>query len=150
MGAALAHELNQPLMALLLYLQSMKRGAARPDAALLPAAQEMLDKALREAERASEIVRRMRRFTSRSEPERRPFQINDVAVDSIEVATAGQSRRVMIERLLSDDMPDFHGDSIQIGQVMVNLLKNAIEATRERARPRITVSTRHHLNQLHF
>jgi two-component system, LuxR family, sensor kinase FixL len=150
MGAALAHELNQPLTALLLYLQALKRGAARPESPMPPPARDLLDKSLREAERASEIVRRMRRFTSRSEPERRPFNLNDVAAESIEVAIAGHDRKVAIERMFSEDLPDFHGDSVQIGQVMVNLLKNAIEATRHRTRPRISVSTRRHLDQLYF
>jgi two-component system, LuxR family, sensor kinase FixL len=140
MGSALAHELNQPLAALTIYLQSLRRQCARsPDTAAIVI--EMVDKSLREAERAGEIVRRMRRFSARSEPDRQPMDMNDMAEESLELALVGASKAIMIERDFEVRAPLIMCDPVQIRQVMVNLLKNAVEATSKKSLPRIFVTT---------
>ncbi|MGL4438709.1 MAG: sensor histidine kinase [Bosea sp. (in: a-proteobacteria)] len=141
MGAALAHELNQPLAAMMIYLQSLQRQVQRSPVAIDPILRELADKSLREAERASEIVRRMRRFTSRSEPDRQMVDINAVAEESIEVALAGISRPPLVERRLMANLPPVACDASQVRQVMVNLLRNAVDATGNRPRPQVTVTT---------
>ena len=139
-GAALAHELNQPLAALTIYLQSLRRLCSKqPD--VTGVMQEFVDKSLREAERAGEIVRRMRRFSSRSEPERQAISINSLADESIELAFIAVTRPVKVTKKFGIAMPPLTGDPVQIRQVMVNLLRNAIDATSKKAKPQIAVST---------
>jgi two-component system, LuxR family, sensor kinase FixL len=140
MGAALAHELNQPLAALTIYLQSLQRYCLKADDTV-PIVQEMVDKSLREALRAGEIVRRMRRFSARSEPDRHPFDINTFAEESIDLAMVGAARTIALSRDFATDLPLLSGDSGQIRQIMVNMLRNAIEATSGKSLSRITVTT---------
>jgi two-component system, LuxR family, sensor kinase FixL len=140
MGAALAHELNQPLAALMLYLQSLQRACAR-DASVAPLLIELVGKGLREAERAGEIVRRMRRFSARGEPERLLSDMNALANDSIELGMLGAPKKTQLKRQLDTALPVVACDAVQIRQVMVNLIKNAVEATSRRPKPQITVAT---------
>ncbi len=140
MGAALAHELNQPLAALTIYLQSLRRQCGRsPETAAIIV--EMVEKSLREAERAGEIVRRMRRFSARSEPDRKPIDMNSMAEESLELALAGTSKAIQVERDFEVCSPLVMCDPVQIRQIMVNLLKNAVEATNRKSLPRIFVTT---------
>jgi two-component system, LuxR family, sensor kinase FixL len=126
MGAALAHELNQPLAALTIYLQSLQRLVRNTSDEMTL---ELIDKALREAGRAGDIVKRMRRFTSRSEPERHVADLNAIADESIDVVLAAESmKHVHVMRNFQPDMPTVLCDAVQIRQVMVNLLANAVEA----------------------
>ncbi len=139
MGSALAHELNQPLAALTIYLHSLQRLCLKT-ADKPPMLQEMVDKSLQEALRAGEIVRRMRRFSTRSEPDRQPFDINTLAEESIDLAMVGAPRKIVIERSFEEKLPLMSGDPVQIRQVMVNLLRNAIDASGGKNLPRISIS----------
>jgi two-component system, LuxR family, sensor kinase FixL len=140
-GAALSHELNQPLTALMIYLQSFQRQTKVGAAAANPSLQEIADKAVKEAERAIDIVRRMRRLSLRAEPDRRPVDINALANETLEDALLGVSSKPSIERRFASDMPLVPGDPVQIRQVMMNLLRNAAEASEQVPHPRITVIT---------
>ncbi len=141
MGAALSHELNQPLTALVLYLQSLQRQARKPGSEAVAAVSEIADKALKEAERAIEIVRRMRRLSLKAEPERNPIDINALCVEMMEMAIVGAGLQPIVEMRLAADLPMAAGDPVQIRQIMVNLVRNAAEATAQVATPRISVST---------
>jgi two-component system, LuxR family, sensor kinase FixL len=140
-GAALSHELNQPLTALVIYLQSLQRQTRLQPGAVSSAIEEIAGKALREAERATEIVRRMRRLSLRAEPDRRPIDLNALARETLEIAFMGVTRRPAIDQRLTTALPAISGDPVQIRQVMVNLLRNAAEATEKVARPRIVIAT---------
>jgi two-component system, LuxR family, sensor kinase FixL len=148
MGAALAHELNQPLAALTIYLQSLERLTRKsPD----PPMVELIEKALREAGRAGDIVKRMRRFTSRSEPDRNVVNLNAISDESIDVVQAVDSKKgVRISRDFQPDMPLIMCDGVQIRQVMVNLLANAVEAGGSDTGLVITVRTHMHDGQACF
>jgi two-component system, LuxR family, sensor kinase FixL len=148
MGAALAHELNQPLAALTIYLQSLQRQMrSTPDTATA----ELVEKALREAGRAGDIVKRMRRFTSRSEPERQTVDLNAVAEESIDVIlAAGGNASLRIMRDFQADLPNVLCDGVQIRQVMVNLLANAVEAGAGKRGLTIGVATEVRDGQAHF
>ncbi len=137
-GAALAHELNQPLTALQLYLQSLQRLGGSADA------QAILVKALRESERASDIVRRMRRLSLKAEPDRRPLALNDLCREVIDLALVGATRKPRIDLSLAPDLPIIEGDPVQLRQIIVNLLRNAAEAVAETTRPAIFLSTAVH------
>jgi two-component system sensor kinase FixL len=144
MGAALAHELNQPLTALMLYLQAMERAAAKQvDGAALPeAVKTILDKALHEAERASNIIQRMRHFVEKRDPVRRRVDLGPLVDDAVELTMFGRIGNVQVVRDLAPDLPPVLVDPVQIQQVIVNLLRNALDAAKTAVRPRVRLSTR--------
>jgi two-component system, LuxR family, sensor kinase FixL len=150
MGAALSHELNQPLTALVIYLQSLQRQTRAQSGSVNAALEEIAGKALREAERATEIVRRMRRLSLRAEPDRQPIDLNALARETLEIAFIGVTRRPAIDRRLTSELPQVSGDPVQVRQVMVNLLRNAAEATAKVARPRIVIATEAADGMAHF
>src|SRR5262245_46656657 len=91
MGAALAHELNQPLTAVMLYLQAIKRAhESDPGRGILSeTARVIFEKALREAERAGNIIQRMRYFVEKREPRRRFLDLNPLVDDAVELTLLG-------------------------------------------------------------
>ncbi|MCA1243586.1 PAS domain S-box protein [Stappia stellulata] len=131
MGAAIAHELNQPLTAIMLYLQAARRKASAggaPDEKLV----EIVDKGVREAERASQIIQRMRGFVEKRDPERRPVSMASLIRECLELVVLGDAHSgVKIFAEIPDDLPEISADPVQIQQVLVNLARNALEAVRE-------------------
>ena len=128
MAAGLAHEINQPLGAVANYAQGavhrMRNGSVRP-AELLPVLEAMAHEALR----AGEIVRRMRDLVRKEPSERKPADLNALVRDSAKVV-AGDARQLGIEVHLdlASELPAVVCDGVQIEQVILNLLRNALEA----------------------
>lgn len=125
MGAALAHELNQPLTALSLYLQAAERSAG-PEASTRAAA--MLAKARAEAARASRIIQSMRRFAEKRAPKRDPVDLPALVDEAVELTLMGVRTQARVRRSYAPDLPPVTADGIQIQQVAVNLLRNALDA----------------------
>jgi PAS domain S-box-containing protein len=128
MASSLAHELNQPLTAISNYslgsVSRIKNGSASFDD-VLPA----LEKAAGQAQRAGNIIRRIREFVKRSEPRRRSTPVARVVEDSISFAEIEASKRgIAIRTQVPADMPPLDVDPILIEQLLLNLLKNAVEA----------------------
>jgi two-component system, LuxR family, sensor kinase FixL len=144
MGSALAHELNQPLTAIMLYLQALEREVTRLQGAqstMEPRAAELLSKAQREAQRAGSIIQRVRQLVEKRAPERRRSDLNHVVDEALELAMLGHRRHVHLERHGPDEMPLVLVDPVQIQQVVLNLARNAIEACQHHERPTVTVQT---------
>ena len=141
MGAAIAHELNQPLTALMLYLQAIRRAHAK-GIDLNNIMGDILDKAAHEAERAGHIIQRMRQFVEKREPERHVRQIDPLIDDAIDLTLLGQHHRIRIDRELGPDLPPVSVDPVQVQQIVVNLVRNAIEAASQAGEPAIRVVTR--------
>jgi two-component system sensor kinase FixL len=130
MGAAIAHELNQPLTAIMLYLQAAKRRVMSEgdDIKLV----EIVDKGVREAERASQIIQRMRRFVEKREPERRNIAVEQLMRETLELVTLGTSiEGVAFHVDIAEELPEVSIDPVQIQQVLINLLRNALQAVRQ-------------------
>ncbi|MFK8252395.1 two-component system sensor histidine kinase NtrB [Ancylobacter terrae] len=140
MGAAIAHELNQPLTALILYLQAIRRAHAK-GVDLNEVVGTILDKAAGEAERAGHIIQRMRQFVEKREPERQQRDFDPLVDDAIELTLLGQRHRIRIDRRSAGELPLVMVDPVQIQQVVVNLVRNAIEATSHCADPAIRIET---------
>lgn len=141
MGSAIAHELNQPLTAAMLYLQAatrrMKQAAEPPDPMVL----DVIAKAVREADRAASIIQRMRDFIEKREPKRRHCAVVDLVDDALELALVGSRRReIEIVRDFAADLPPVDVDAIQIEQILVNLVRNAVEAISDAEERRIVIS----------
>jgi two-component system sensor kinase FixL len=141
MGAALAHELNQPLTALMLYLQAIERATSKAAAGLPPVIGDIVQKAVGEAERAGSIIQQMRRFVEKREPLRRLVDLGSLAQDAIELTLLGHRPRTRVRRALARHLPRVLVDPIQIQQVVVNLLRNALEAAKDVERPEVRVGT---------
>lgn len=131
MGAAIAHELNQPLTAILLYLQSVSRKASTLgdfDPMLL----EVIRKAEGEAERAGEIIQRMRQLVEKKEPEREQINVEEFSRSCIQLVQMGTNERAsLFSCRMAPNLPLLPADPVQIRQVLINLLKNAREAVRD-------------------
>jgi PAS domain S-box-containing protein len=128
MASSLAHELNQPLTAITNYsegaLARMASGQARIDD-LRPA----LEKVSAQAQRAGRIIRRIREFVKRSEPRRRPTAAARIIEDAVAFAEIEASKKgIAIVVSVAPGLPELDVDPILIEQVLLNLLKNAIDA----------------------
>lgn len=128
MPSALAHELSQPLAAIAGYAQGCLRRlhAGATDARDLKEALENIDLYARQS---GEIVGRLRRFLRKSEPRRRPADINQIVQEAAELASVeARWRSVRLTLELASDLPPVSVDAIQIEQVVINLVHNAVEA----------------------
>jgi PAS domain S-box-containing protein len=128
MASSVAHELNQPLTAITNYCNGMMsriRGQQIDSEALLAA----LDKTSKQAQRAGQIIQRIRSFVKRSEPNRTPAEVATMVSEAVELAGIELRRRnVRLNHYVAARLPVLRVDPILIEQVMVNLLKNAAES----------------------
>jgi two-component system sensor kinase FixL len=139
MSATLAHEVNQPLAAIGNYLQAVKRqmAAGMPMERIVPT----MEKALAQTMRATETIRRLREFVRKGEVERRPEDAVKVIEEASALALVGaKERNIRIRQLFAPGVPRVVIDRIQIQQVLLNLIRNAIEAMEGCPRRELTVS----------
>ena len=143
MGAAIAHELNQPLTALMLYLQAAQKRLIQSNEHADARALEVMTKAAREAERAGDIIQRMRSFIERRDPKREVRLLRDLVDEAIELTLVG-SRNLDVKVINDDegDRPFVQVDAVQIQQIVVNLVRNAIEAISGVPNPEIHTACR--------
>lgn len=137
-SAGLAHELNQPLTAILNYANACIDIAAEYND---PDLKNALGKVAEQATRAGNIIRRLRAFTEKRAPVRSAEDLaravdEAVRLGQINAAERGITLRVRLER----DLPEVVIDRIQIQQVLINLIKNAAEAMETCPRKELTIS----------
>lgn len=143
MASAMAHELNQPLTAVANYLEAARDLLKTPDAETIAMVEEALDAAARQSIRAGQIVRRLRDYVSRGEFEKRAIKINQVIGEAIAVSkigVQGQLPRIVFQP--EENIPLVLVDRLQIRQVVLNLIRNAIDALADVDNPLIHVSAR--------
>src|SRR5215207_3536083 len=135
MASSVAHELNQPLTAINNYcngLVSRIKGKQISNEDLLIA----LDKTARQAQRAGQIIQRIRTFVKRSEPNRTLSDVTLMVNEAVELADIELRRRhVRLSHYVAARLPKLMVDPILIEQVLVNLLKNAAESIEHARRP---------------
>ncbi len=132
LAASIAHELNQPLAAVKSNAEAGKRYLAveQPD---LREVRETMEDILAANERASDVVRGLRALMRKEPPREEPVHLNDVVTSVVLIVQAEcTSRGIQIDKLLDDALPPVRGDRVQLQQVMLNLLLNAIDALSER------------------
>jgi two-component system sensor kinase FixL len=143
MASALAHELNQPLAAITNYLQGSRRLLEQNTDERLVQLRDALEKASDQALRTGQIIRRLRDFVARGETEWRIESIKRL-IEEISalalVAAKEQSVRVIFQLDPSVDLVLV--DKVQVQQVLLNLLRNAIEAMETSERRELVVSTK--------
>ena len=137
LAASVAHEINQPLTAAAANTQTALRWLAMKPPNLSEA-KRTAECALANANRAGEVTKRMRALLTRARPKFVSLDINDVVREALTIARGDQeSHQVKVRTKLSPRVSGVRGDRIQLQQVMVNLISNAIEAMRaNKNRPR--------------
>lgn len=142
MASALAHELNQPLSAITNYMKGSRRileGNSDEKSAMV---RDALDHAANQALRAGEIIRRLRDFVARGESEKRVESARKLVEEASALALVGirdQGIRVRYDYDAPYDL--VLADKVQIQQVLINLLRNAIEAMEKSNRRELTIAT---------
>ncbi len=135
MASSVAHELNQPLTAINNYCNGMVsriQGQQITEVELLGA----LQKTAKQAQRAGQIIQRIRDFVKRSEPNRTPSDVETMVSEALELAEIELRRfNVRLSRFIENELPPITVDRILIEQVLVNLLRNAAESIDSAQRP---------------
>jgi PAS domain S-box-containing protein len=128
--ASIAHEVNQPLAAVTTNGNACLRWLAR-EPPNLEEARECLKRIIRDGNRASEVIARIRTFLRKAEPQKARLAVNDVVGEVIALADSELRRhRVALHTDLAADLPPVLADRIQLQQVLLNLLLNGMEAMR--------------------
>ena len=142
MASTLAHELNQPLSAIANYLKGSRRlleGDERPQAERLRGA---LDKAADQALRAGEIIRRLRGFVERGDTEQRVEHLPKLIEEASALALVGAKEHGVRVRFALDPACEWVvADKVQVQQVLLNLVRNAVEAMEGAPRRDLTIAT---------
>jgi two-component system sensor kinase FixL len=142
MASTLAHEINQPLSAIANYLQGCRRlleGIEHPNA---PKIHDALSETTHQTLRAGQIIRQLREFVARGETEKRPENINKLVEEASALALVGAKEQGVktIFRFDTRTSPVLV-EKVQIQQVLLNLIRNAIEAMQGCARKELVVET---------
>ena len=130
LASSLAHELNQPLTAVASYCESARDLLkVEPDAETLEMVREAMDEAAKQSIRAGQIVRRLRDFMSHGDTERRVESLHRLVNEANALALVGSREHGIDLKLSLDPHADLvFVDRIQIQQVLINLIRNAIDA----------------------
>ena len=143
LAGSLAHELNQPLTAILSNAQAAQRFLAhdQPD---LNEVRDILVDIVAEDKRAGEVIRRLRPLLKKGEVQRLPLNVNEVVLEALELVRGDLvNHGVAAQTELAPDLPVLHGDRVQLQQVLLNLVMNACDAMAGAARDdrQITIRT---------
>ncbi len=132
MASTLAHEINQPLSAITNYISGSRRLLEKSSDPAAGKLRDALDKAGDQALRAGQIIRRLREFVSRGESEKRAESLAKLIEESTALALVGAKERgVHVHFDVAPDVNHVLADRVQIEQVLLNLVRNAIEAMSE-------------------
>lgn len=139
MASALAHEVNQPLTAVANYLRGMRRllNADSP-----PLLRQGLEKVAEQAERARAIVQSLRNLVKKEERPRSDEDLEALVLETVALVLAGMSRRVALIQDIPPEARAVFIDRVQVQQVLLNLMRNAVEAMENRPVQRLTVRAR--------
>jgi two-component system, LuxR family, sensor kinase FixL len=142
MASALAHELNQPLSAIANYMKGSRRLLEGNNDEGAKVLREAVDKAGEQALRAGDIIRRLRDFVARGDSERRVEDVKKLVEEASALALVGAKDKGV--RVSFDFVPRLDyvlADKVQIQQVLLNLMRNAIEAMEDSDRRELSIST---------
>ena len=134
LASGIAHEINQPLAAVVNYANASQRYLqtldTQPEAARKVA--QGLERIAEQATHAAEVIKRLRAFLRKGRRQVQALDMADVARETVRLcAWEAQACQVTIELRLADNLPPVYADRVLLEQVLLNLLRNAIEANRE-------------------
>jgi len=143
MAAGLAHEINQPLTAIVSYADAcrlmLESGREQKEVLL-----SSLEEISRQGERAGDIIHRLREFVTRGKLDRHPVNVNELVHDVLDMLGYElRNHDVDVQLELAQSLPLVEADKVQIEQVIFNLVRNAIEAmeSSEPGNRRLTIGT---------
>jgi two-component system, LuxR family, sensor kinase FixL len=144
MSAAFAHELNQPLTAVTNYVKAAQRMLAAenlpPDQ--LARIRDAMEKAAGQTLRAGTIIRSLRDFVEKRESEKQREDLNQVVREALNLTFVGSLHSdIRVESSLDDAIPPVVMDRVQIQQVLVNLIRNSMEAMARMPQRRLSITT---------
>ena len=132
LAASLAHELNQPLTAILSNAQAAQRFLASADPGGLDEIREILKDIVQDNNRAGEVIRRMRTLIKKEELEYAPLDITAVIRDVVAlIHTDASLHNITVSLELNTVLPSVLGDKAQLQQVILNLMLNAFDAMKD-------------------
>jgi PAS domain S-box-containing protein len=131
LAASIAHEVNQPIPATLLNAENALRWLGRQPPNL-ERTRQSIDRIVKDGKRASDIVSRIRDFSKKAPAQQEDQEINEAILEIMRLARAAMSEHgVSVTMQLSEGLPRISGDRVQLQQVILNLIMNAIEAVSE-------------------
>ncbi|MBN2131895.1 MAG: PAS domain S-box protein, partial [Sedimentisphaerales bacterium] len=143
MASGLAHELNQPLCAILNYSSGCLRMTRREHFSV-EVVRSSIEQISGQAERAANIIKHIRSLMAKRDPHRATLDLNALVVDVMDMLRSAAAKRgaVMISRF-AHDLPAVEGNAVELEQVVLNLLRNALEAMNDPdvTQRKLTVST---------
>jgi len=123
--SSLAHEISQPLAAILSYAQAAQRMLAGRE----PKPREILQYIINDVQRSTEVIQRLRSLLKKSKPEMKPLDINALIDETVVlIATDATVRNVVLKTELDNNLSLVSGDRIQLQQVLLNLISNSFDA----------------------
>jgi len=142
MASTMAHELNQPLTAVTNYLEAA-RHLLSGGAGASERISDLMEKAVAQAQRAGEVIRQLRQFVSKGETERRSQSLNKLVEEALALGLVGARQTgVRVALDLDHDLPPVMVDQVQIQQVVLNLVRNAVDAMEAVEVRELTIATR--------
>jgi two-component system, LuxR family, sensor kinase FixL len=142
MASALAHEINQPLSAIANYLKGSRRLLEQSTDEPSSLVREAMDNAAEQAIRAGQIIRRLRDFVARGESERRVESMSKLVQEASALALVGvKDKGIHVRFQLSQTNDLALADKVQIQQVLLNLIRNAIESMQDASRRELVISS---------
>jgi len=143
MGSAIAHELNQPMAASINYMETAKLLLGREGHVDKEELLSITTRAIEQTHRASDIISRMRGFIERGDVEKEPTPLKEVVETAKRLAFLSfDSQNIQLDIDVAEDLPLVFINSVQIQQVLVNLMKNACEAMRASDEKRLYITAK--------